>query len=381
MSDVGSALLVTNLPPKCVIDDIKTAFKPFGVVSVVMTCDLSFRDRRYDLRCAYVFCRDELMLGLFENRSVEVMVRDYYVTVAVAEGSFLVDRSIVVTGLAEATIEDDITSALKVECVDVKIEEPGTRANDGFAFVTFSGEDARDIFLESFNGGLIRNVPVRVHPFPKPHVHCLVDVKLQASDFMRLRNNARFHDFKLLVPSGEINVSAFVLAMSSPVIARMIETCSKQKELALHHVGDYKEVIDALYGAPLSITPANCHFVHAVASSLLVNELIVNAGSVCYEMLTAENFVQECSRLTATNCDMRYIVEFIAARAGADKMPINNGIPENVIRMVATNMYMSSLSEQEMMTAYDGRVSPANIALSGSEDRDLNADRQLLINS
>lgn len=376
-----STILLSNLPPNCTTAEIVNALSIYGPVQIVFLCREYFLDVQYDLRSAYVTCCSSQTIEFLFTYDIDIIIRGYLVSVDYSDKSVL-RQSLLVLGLPKGTTESDIAVALRLDpLISISIEKEGGEFDDGFAILSIPPQIPR-ASVESLigkEGFSVNDRKIAVKHYPMERSDRVVNVRCQYN-FLNLRNLERFHDFRLVVPGTTYNVSKRILSMSSPVIA---ETQGNEYKMTIR--GDYEMIIDALYGAEISVTTENCRFVHAVASVLRIQSLILRAGAVYYDLLDERNVIEEANMLWKNKYDMQFVIEYIASHVSKSPKPLSSKLPREIVTEVARSRHIASLSKQDIDTIFGdaidtGILSRRSISYTDNDMLDINNNRAMLIN-
>ncbi|OHT03655.1 hypothetical protein TRFO_28916 [Tritrichomonas foetus] len=395
---MAKPLLVKNLPPHITVDEIRKAFSPYGPIHEIYLPSDYYLNNYYPLDSAYLYFEEGRSCDFFLEDNIDVVIDGFFTEVVDTSVSKEVTSTAVIYGISQSVTIDDLFYALRLDGnSEIEIKKPGSRQNDGFAFVTFTNDKFCQSFLLSFTEITVGNCTMAVRQFPQPKspkkAHHTATLSCAPSSFIRLRNFQQFQDFTISIPSQnkKYKLSSKILAASSRVIADLISTYPYTNHFVCTiEGGNYDEFFDALYGKPLEITSENCEFIHAVASQLDIPDLIGLAGAVAYDKLSLYNYDKILYQLIQNNLNYDYVIDFIASH-------LSEGLQDNqektislidlspdVLKKVANHHLVQSMSVNDVGTLFKnvlllGKLKLSDISQIDNDELDLNSNRQLLI--
>ncbi|KAK8888280.1 hypothetical protein M9Y10_039346 [Tritrichomonas musculus] len=389
-------LIVTNLPPGISIEEIKKAFQPYGPIHVIFQCMDHYLNINYSLNSAYVYFEEKRSIEFFLEDYVDVVINGYFTDIQSVEDSPLPKSTAVIYGITQGITKSDLYYALRLDKhSEISIQKPGSPQNDGYAFVTFQYPKYCSSFLMSHTEVTIGSCQMAIKPYPQPQIppkqqHTAI-VSCAPSSFIKLRGLKKFQDFTIHTPSKDYFLSSQVLAASSQIIHDLTDSFPPVLSFTImSDKGNYDEIFDALYGAPLEINQDNCLFILEVASLLLIPDLITVAGSVAYEFLTLDNFKKQLLQLIDKKINYDYIIDFLGAHLTEinQLMQRNEDIlidlPSEALKKLAHHPSIQTLKIEDATGIFKnvlvvGTISKSDISHVYNSKLDVNSNRELLL--
>lgn len=385
-------LLVTNLPPGISIEEIKSAFTPYGCIHHIMQCTDYYRNLHYSLNAAYVCFEEKRSIDFFLEDYVDVVINGFFTDIKSIHDSPLAQSTAVIYGMSEGITKSDLFYALQLDThAEISIQRPGSPKNDGYGFIIFPDPQFCNSFLMNITEVSINNCQMAIHRYPQPtipprepHSHI---ISCSGSKFLKLKNIEKFQDFTIHTPNKTYLLSSKILSGSSAVIAKQVSAYPFNFEFTLTAEGNYDEVFDSLYGAPLQITDENCMFILEVASKLEIPDLIAAAGSVCYESLTFENVLETLQSLESKHINYNYIVDFFVfhhSEIRQSKSDILVNLNPTVLRKIAKHPNIQSMPFIDVSLFFQnvlivGKLKESEISHVDNAQLEIDSNRQLLI--
>lgn len=344
--ELSNTILVKNLPPDATVDQITECFSSYGNVMACSLCTLSYMNTYYSFQMCYVkFDCNDPIIDLLEN-DIDVILDGFYLIIESAVDNKLIWNSVVILGIGVSTKKEQVEEALEqFNSPKITKFQEAVVSDNGFCIAEFPSSSFVKACLECQSNIKICQIPCAIRPFPHPIFH-FVRISPTPVVFQSLRGVEQFDDFTFITPEGPYKCSSMVAAFSCSVVRKIVEKNSSKSELKIEIPGDFKIILDSIYGLHVRITKDICNYVYKVASFLGYDDLRRVASLVCYELLTPQDVVKEYTLMLKSGFPCDYIIEFIATHVKT--IPDLSSLPRNALTTIFRHPIFKSMSQEDI---------------------------------